>query len=56
MMASVDVTILDETGKVVEKGEAIRGKGDGWEYVPAAEGRVLVEVMDLPANKVQKEL
>ena len=56
MVTKVEVTILDETGKALEKGEAIQGTGDGWQYFPAVQGRVLVEVRDLPGNKVQKEL
>jgi hypothetical protein len=55
-VAGVQVTVLDEKGKVVEQGEGVRGKGDWWEYTPAAEGRVVVEARDLPGNKVQKEL
>ena len=35
--------ILDEQGKIVEKGKGLRGEGDWWEYVPTAEGKVAVE-------------
>jgi hypothetical protein len=35
IVESVQVTVLDEKGKVVEKGKAVRKKGDWWEYVPA---------------------
>jgi hypothetical protein len=34
---------VDEQGKVVEKGEAIKGRGDWWEYVPTTEGKLAVE-------------
>ena len=47
MVAGVQVMILDEQGKVVENGEAIKGKGNWWEYVPAAAGKVTVEARDL---------
>ena len=50
MVASVQVMILDKKGKVIEKGEGVRGKGDWWEYVPDAEGKVVVEARDLPGN------
>jgi len=55
MVASVRVMILDEEGKVVVKGEAIKIKGDWWEYMPAAEGKVVVEARDLAGNVVRKE-
>jgi hypothetical protein len=47
---------VEEQGKVVKKGEAIRGKDNWWEYVPAAEGKVVAEVRNLAGNKVQAEL
>jgi hypothetical protein len=50
MVASVQVTILDEKGKVLEKGEAIRKKGDWWEYAPGAQGSVVAEARDLAGN------
>jgi hypothetical protein len=56
MVASVDVLVLDEKGKEVERGQAVKGQGDWWEYSPSAPGRVIVEVSDLPGNKVAKEL
>jgi hypothetical protein len=56
MAASVQVLVLDRQGKVVEKGDATQGKGDWWEYVPSAEGKVVVEARDLPGNIVKAEL
>lgn len=56
LVASVKVMILDEEGKAVEKGEGTRKKSDWWEYVPTAEGKVVVEVRDLPGNAVREEL
>ena len=64
-VAGVLVAILDEQGKVIEKGdcEALRTEGIGrkgpssllrqsgwWEYVPGAEGKVIVEARDLAGN------
>jgi hypothetical protein len=56
MVTSVQVMILDEQGKVVEKGEALRGEGDWWEYVPTAEGKVVAEARDLAGNVVKAEI
>jgi hypothetical protein len=42
-MASVQVLVLNEKGKLVEKGAAIKKRGAWWEYVPTAEGKVVVE-------------
>ncbi len=47
--------ILDEKGKVVEKGEGLRGEGDWWEYMPTTEGKVVVEARDLAGNVVKAE-
>jgi hypothetical protein len=63
MVAGVQILILDEQGKVVEKGdcealrtEGIRGEGDWWEYVPTTEGKMTVEARDLAGNVVKGEL
>src|SRR5215208_6891103 len=50
MVAGVQVMILDKKGNIVEKGEAVRKKGDWWEYVPGGEGKVVVEARDLAGN------
>jgi hypothetical protein len=50
MVTSLQVIALYEQGKVVEKGDAIKSKGDWREYVPTAEGKVVVEARDLAAN------
>ncbi len=55
MVAGVQVTVLDARGKVVEKEEAIRKKGDWWEYVTSAEGKVVVEARDLAGNVTKAE-
>jgi hypothetical protein len=60
MVAGVQVMILGEDGKVVEKGEGVRGKGPStgsgwWEYALVAEGKVIVEARDLAGNVVRAE-
>jgi hypothetical protein len=61
MVASVQMMILNDKGKVLEKGEAIRKKGPStgsgwWEYAPAAEGKVMIEAQDLAGNVVKAEM
>ena len=56
MVAGVQVMILDEKGKVVEKGEGVRAKGNWWEYTPTADGKAIVEARDLAGDKVRAEL
>ncbi len=55
-VAGVSVSVLDEEGKVLEQGEAVQGRGDWWEYVPAAFGKIVAEARDLPGNKATAEL
>jgi hypothetical protein len=55
-VAGVQVLVLDENGEILEQGAAVQGRGDWWEYIPAAAGKVVVEARDLPGNKVQAEL
>jgi hypothetical protein len=43
-------------GKMLQKGEATKGRGDWWEYVPAAEGKVIAEARDLAGNVVKAEI
>ena len=61
-VAGVQVMILDEQGKVIEKGDCealrkdwLRVEGDWWEYVPTAEGKVVVEARDLAGNVVRDD-
>ena len=54
-VTSVRVMILNEKGKVIEKGEGIKKRGDWWEYTPIAEGTVIAEVRDLAGNVVKAE-
>ena len=54
-VAGVQVLVLDEEGKIVEKGDATQGRGDWWEYIPSAAGKVVVEARDLAGNKARAE-
>jgi hypothetical protein len=56
MVAGVQVLVLDERRKILEKGEAIQKKDDWWEYAPTAEGKVVVEARDLAGNRVREEI
>jgi hypothetical protein len=56
MVASVQVMILDEKGKIMEKGPGSRGKGDWWEYKATTTGKVVVEAEDLAGNVGRAEL
>ena len=49
-VAKVSVTVFDEAGNVLEKGEATQIKDAFWRYDPGHEGRLLVEAWDLPGN------
>jgi len=49
-VAKVLVTILDEAGDVLEKGQATQLNETVWRYAPGQEGRLLVEAWDLPGN------
>jgi hypothetical protein len=55
-VTGVQVFVLDGNGETLEQGEAVQGRGDWWEYIPAAAGRVVVEARDLPGNKGKAEL
>ena len=56
LVAGVQVLVLDEEGKIVEKGDATQGRGDWWEYVPSAGGKVVVEARDLAGNVAKAEV
>ena len=56
MVAEVRVMVLDEAGKVVEKGKGVRGEGDWWEYKTTAKGKVVLEAEDLAGNVGRGEL
>jgi hypothetical protein len=51
IVTRVQVTLLDEAGTVLEKGEAMRGEGDLWEYASTLEGKtVMAEAWELPGH------
>ena len=56
MVTCVQVLVLDEEGKVLEKEDATQGRGDWWEYVPGADGKVVLEARDLAGNVVKAEI
>jgi hypothetical protein len=54
MVAGVQVTVLDEEGRVLEKGDGIRGEGNLWEFASQVEGKTIVaEAWDLPGHKTK---
>jgi len=55
LVAKVVVSVLDEEGNVVEKCEAIKGKGDWWDAAMNAEGRIVAEAWDLAGNVTRKD-
>ncbi len=51
LVARVRVTVLDEDGKVLEKGECTKGKGNWWTFTPTVQGHsIIAEAWDLPKN------
>ena len=59
-VAKVRVRILDEKGKVVEEGDAIRRdpelRPERWEYISNIEGQIVVEARDLAGNRTRSAL
>jgi hypothetical protein len=57
MVTRVWVFVLDESGKSLDNGDAIRAEGDWWEYATQAQGtHILVKAFDLPGNCNQLEV
>ena len=57
MVTKVCVVVLDEAGKLLESGDALRAEGDWWEYATHVQGkRVLAKAFDLPGNCTKLEL
>jgi len=57
LVTKVQVTVFDEKGTVLEKGEAVRGEQDCWEFVSPVEGkRIVAEAWDLAKNVTRLEL
>ena len=51
LVTGVRVTVLDEAGSGLEKGEAVRGEGDWWEFASQSQGKTIVaEARDLANN------
>lgn len=51
MVAKVVVSVLDEWGTVLDKGEAIRGEGNWWQFASHTKAKkVVVEARDLAEN------
>jgi hypothetical protein len=47
----VRLTIRNEQGQILERGEATRSRGNWWKFTPATEGKsILAEAWDLPGN------
>ena len=41
LVARVKVTVLDQDGKVLEAGDAVKGEGDWWEFASHTEGKTI---------------
>jgi hypothetical protein len=56
-VTKVQVVVLDEAGKPLEIGDAIRAEGDWWEYATHVQGKqVVAKAFDLPENCTKLEL
>lgn len=55
LVTKVVVTILDNAGAVVEKGNAIKADDEWWEVELVGDGRVLAEAWDLAGNVTRKD-
>ena len=50
-VAGLQITVLDEAGTVLERGEAVRGEGNWWEFASQSQGKTIVaEARDLAKN------
>ena len=57
MVAKVEVQVLGEHGEVLERGEAVRLKGDWWEYILCYAGvTIIAAAWDLAGNVTKAEL
>ena len=51
MVAKVQITVLDEDGRILERGEATRGQENWWEFATHIQGKkVVTEASDLAEN------
>lgn len=55
LVTRVTVTILDDTGQLLEQGEAELELGVWWDYQPQSCGQLRVEAWDMAGNAVQRE-
>ncbi len=57
MVTKVEVQVLGEQGEVLEQGEAVRLKGDWWEYMPSFAGvTITAAAWDLAGNVTKAEM
>lgn len=57
LVANVHVSILDESGTILETGEAVRAEDDWWEYPVHATGKTIqAEARDLPGHTTNMSL
>ena len=55
-VSNIRITILNEQDQTQEQGQAIRVKGDWWEYETLKDGSLLVEAFDLAGNRTLQEV
>jgi hypothetical protein len=56
LVTKVQVTILDEEGNMIEKGDAVKIDERWWEYAVNTDGKILAEAWDLAGNVVSEVL
>jgi hypothetical protein len=58
MVSKVRVKVMDgPEGTVLEQGEAVKGKGDWWEFASQTQGgTILAEAWDLPGHVTQRSV
>ena len=53
-VAKVVITIFDEENQILEKGDAIRQKGNWWKFATTTQGKsIQAEAWDLPGHKAK---
>ncbi len=54
LVSEVRITILDGDGRVLEQGQAVKRRGDWWNYAPQVQGEAIrAEAWDLPGQKTK---
>ena len=56
LVTGVTVTVFGADRKVLEKGEAVKGNADWWEFIAQRSGKVIVEARDLARNVTTAEM